>query len=213
VLEVGTGLGDLSLLLSEKGWEVWGCDPAGDSASACREILGDRFVPTGLEQAALPEGSFEVVLLNFSLEHMERPRAAMARVGSLLRPGGMVLIRVPNIDAAMRGSIGAGFQLQLPHHCSFFGPDSLGQLLESEGFVVKELVTPLSLLEGVSIACQLVPALDPEQWIHRPLAPTSLLRTVVLAKLAILAMPWAWLRCRRGEGVILSAVARRRADA
>jgi len=209
LLDVGSGLGDLALYLSERGWEVWGCDPACDAARACRELLGERFVGASLDAAQLPAASFDVVLMNFSLEHMDEPRAAVSRVRELLRPGGTLAVRVPNTDAALAGDRGALFQLRPQHHCSFFGPLSLCALLEAGGLEVCEVGTPMSLLGGVSLACGLVPALDPEGWMHRPMAPDSLLRAGALSVLTLLSLPGAWGRCRRGEGVILSAAARR----
>jgi SAM-dependent methyltransferase len=195
--------------LEERGWEVWGCDPAEDAARSCTAVLGERFVHGGLVEAELPPQHFDLVLLNFCLEHMARPREAIGKALELLRPGGVVAIRVPNVDPALEGSAGAVFQLQLPVHCSFFAPESLRGLLERVGLGEVAMSTPLSLLEGVSAACRWVPGLDPERWIHRPLAPSSLVRGASLAALATLCLPGAWRRCRRGKGAVLYAAARR----
>lgn len=209
ILDAGSGLGDLSLGLQRRGWNVWACDAAEDSAVVCGELLGERFVAAPFEEADLPEAFFDVILLNFSLEHMEEPKVAARRISDLLRPGGVVAIRVPNIDAALSGRKGATFQLQLPHHRSFYGPKSLRRLLEDAGLQVLEIATPMTLLEGVSTACDLIPALDPDRWIHRPSKPSNLLKGAALAVLATLALPGAWPRCRDGRGVILYAGARK----
>ncbi len=208
ILDAGSGLGDLSLDLGRRGWDVWACDAAEDAARACSPLLGERFIAAPFEEVDLPEAFFDVVILNFSLEHMEEPKAAAQKISDLLRPGGVVAIRVPNIDAALSGRRGAAFQLQLPHHRSFYGPKSLRRLLEDVGLEVMEILTPLTLLEGVSTACDLIPALDPDRWIHRPSSPGSLLKGATLAALAAAALPGAWFRCRDGKGVILYAGAR-----
>ncbi len=208
ILDAGAGLGDLSLDLMRRGWDVWACDAAEDAARACTPLLGEHFVAAPFEEVDLPEAFFDVVVLNFSLEHMEEPRLAARRMSDLLRPGGVVAIRVPNIDAALSGRRGAAFQLQLPHHRSFFGPKSLRRLLEDVGLEVMEIATPLTVLEGVSTACDLIPALDPDRWIHRPSRPANLLRGATLAALAAVALPGAWSRRRDEKGVILYAGAR-----
>jgi 2-polyprenyl-3-methyl-5-hydroxy-6-metoxy-1,4-benzoquinol methylase len=208
ILDAGSGLGDLSLDLGRRGWDVWACDAAEDAARSCTPLLGERFVAAPFEEVDLPEAFFDVIVLNFSLEHMEEPRPAAQKISVLLRPGGVVAIRVPNIDAALSGRRGAAFQLQLPHHRSFFGPKSLRRLLEDVGLEVMEITTPLTLLEGVSTACDLIPALDPDRWIHRPSRPANLLKGAALAALAAVALPGAWSLCRDGKGVILYAGAR-----
>lgn len=209
ILDAGAGLGDLSLDLGRRGWDVWACDAAEDSALVCGELLGDRFVGQPFEEADLPDAFFDVIVLNFSLEHMEEPKLAARRMFDLLRPGGVVAIRVPNVDAALNGLTGSAFQLQLPHHRSFYGPKSLRRLLEDAGLQVLEITTPMTLLEGVSTACGLFPALDPDLWIHQPAKPSTLFKGVALATLATLALPGAWPRCRDGRGVILYAGARK----
>lgn len=209
ILDAGAGLGDLSLDLGRRGWDVWACDAADDSALVCGNLLGDRFVAEPFEDADLPKAFFDVIVLNFSLEHMEEPRVAVRRMSDLLRPGGVVAIRVPNADAALSGRRGSAFQLQLPHHRSFFGPKSLRRLLEDAGLQVLEVATPMTLLEGVSTACDLIPTLDPDRWIHQPSKLSSLLKGTALAFVAALALPGVWPRCRDFKGVILYAGARK----
>ena len=207
ILELGCGAGDLALLLTRRGWQVWGVDPSDNSVAPCRSFLGDRFVHGGLEDLDAPDASFDAVVMNFSLEHCDDPRAELARIERLLRPGGVVLLRVPNIDALFRGQRGAGFQLRLSVHRCFFGPRSLAGLLGTCGFEVREMETPLMLVACTSLAFGWAPALDSERWIHRPLAPGSIARALPLAALALLACPFVWWRCRRREGLILQAVA------
>jgi SAM-dependent methyltransferase len=46
--------------------------------------------------AAFPEGSFELVLSNFTLEHFADPDAALANLFRWLRPGGMLVVTTVN---------------------------------------------------------------------------------------------------------------------
>jgi len=115
--------------------------------------------------------------------------------------------RLPSFDAALRGHQGAGFQLKPGCHRSFFGAQSLNQALSYAGMTVLEMGTPFSLLESVSLACQAVPALDPEPLMHGSLRPAALFKAGALAFGALFCMPRAWRRCRQGEGLILHVVA------
>jgi len=209
VLDAGCGLGDLAWLLAGIGWEAWGCDPAADARVACQPLLGNRFAPADVVEADLPRAHFDVILLNFSLEHVAEPGPVAARVCELLRPGGVTLVRVPNFAAALAGRRGAVFQLRLPHHRSFFTAASLTRLLVEAGLEPLAMSTPASLQESMSIVSELVPALDPERWMYAPTRPLSLLRAALLALLAAPVQPWTLARCRRGDGLVLHAAARR----
>jgi SAM-dependent methyltransferase len=160
-------------------------------------------------EAGFVERSFDVVVLNFSLEHVGRPAETVRKVAGLLRPGGVVVIRVPNFAAALQGLSGAVFQLRLPHHCSFFTASSLVRLLEDGGFEPLEIATPFTLLEGVSITCERFPLLDPERWMYSSSYLAGLPRAAALAAITALVQPLTWRRCRRDEGLILQAAARR----
>jgi SAM-dependent methyltransferase len=209
VLDVGCGLGDLIRLLDVCGWEVCGCDPADDARRVCGEEFGERFRPGDVSEAEFDDATFDVVVLNFSLEHVPRPRETMECVARLLRPGGVTVVRVPNFEAALQGRRGAVFQLRLPHHCSFFTASSLKRLLTDCGLETLETVTPFSLQEGMSVVCELFPLLDPERWMYSSSRFAGLPRASALAAATAAAQPWAWPRCRHGNGLVLHAVARR----
>lgn len=157
----------------------------------------------------MPEKSFDVVLLNFSLEHMDEPRSAAEQAARLLKSGGVVAIRVPNFDAALAGETGSAFQLQLPHHRLFFGSKSLRLLLEQAGFGHVEISTPPSVLEAISGACDRFPSLDPDRWIHRPSSLNAVLKGSALAVLLPYFLIQTRPRCGDGRGVILYASARK----
>jgi SAM-dependent methyltransferase len=58
----------------------------------------DRFVQADLcgDDAALPLGSVDLVLSNFTLEHFVDPRTALANMARWLRPGGHVVVTTVN---------------------------------------------------------------------------------------------------------------------
>lgn len=58
------------------------------------KLLGD------LQTFELPSGSFDVVVCWYVLEHLPRPELAVANMASALRPGGLLVIAVPNLHAA-----------------------------------------------------------------------------------------------------------------
>jgi SAM-dependent methyltransferase len=60
----------------------------------------DEFYPVGLDGAgysAIPDGSFDLVLLNHVVEHMTAPGPIVATLCSKLKPGGYIWIAFPSL--------------------------------------------------------------------------------------------------------------------
>jgi len=66
------------------------------------------------------------------IEHVFEPVAVLARVRSLLKPGGIVLLETPNI---LRPKIGPRRLFSLPHNY-YFSPRTLALALTKAGFSV-----------------------------------------------------------------------------
>ena len=72
-----------------------------------------------------------------SLEHTENPRTSLDRAHRWLRPGGLLVVEVPNYlstDALKYGKTWDGWSL--PYHFFHFTPESLDELLSQHGFEV-----------------------------------------------------------------------------
>lgn len=100
VLNAGCGSGELSLQLAQAGHRVVGIDPGPEYIEIARENAarmngGDcSFVVSSIEEFA-PDRTFDCVMATDVLEHIEDDRAALAKLVSLARPGGLVILTVP----------------------------------------------------------------------------------------------------------------------
>jgi 2-polyprenyl-3-methyl-5-hydroxy-6-metoxy-1,4-benzoquinol methylase len=83
----------------------------------------------------LPTESFDVVVLNHSLEHMPHPLLTLRDVARILRPKGTIHITVPN-GASERLTIqkDSWAGLCFPVHFWFFDAETLLQALHRTGF-------------------------------------------------------------------------------
>jgi SAM-dependent methyltransferase len=137
VLEVGCATGELLQLVREAGNpRVTGVEP--DEAAAAAARARGLVVHSGtLEELALPSESVDVVLLQHVLEHVAEPRQALARIAQWLRPGGTVIVWVPNgasWAATVFGRAWMGYDP--PRHRSVFTPATLRRALAAVGLTV-----------------------------------------------------------------------------
>jgi SAM-dependent methyltransferase len=133
ILDVGCGTGDLAAVFARRGWQACGIEPSTQAARFARDA-GVDVVNGTLEDAPWADGSFDAIVFNHSLEHIDDPADAVARAARLLRPGGLLAIAVPNFGSWHRRAFGsAWFQLDLPRHLQHFDRDSLASLLRRGG--------------------------------------------------------------------------------
>jgi SAM-dependent methyltransferase len=142
LLDVGAGRGDLGAVLSERGWDVTGLEP---SAEACEEgrRRGLHMVQGTLAEAGPElEPHYDAVVFQHALEHVVEPSEDLARARDLLRPGGSILVVVPNFGSWQSRRFGdAWFHLDLPRHRSHFTAAGLERLLEAAGLEQLRLST------------------------------------------------------------------------
>jgi SAM-dependent methyltransferase len=135
LLDVGSGRGDLGVVLHRRGWEVVGLEPSPD---ACEEACGRgiRSLRGTLTSAgAKLDAPFDAVTFNHSLEHVVEPLDDLVHARGLLRDGGIVIVSVPNFGSWQRRRFGTyWFHLDLPRHRSHFTPAGLERLLRRAEF-------------------------------------------------------------------------------
>lgn len=98
VLDLGCASGGLFELLRPRAGHLAGLELSATAARAAARI-GDDVVQGALEDLALPfaANSFDLVVLADVLEHLADPLAALRRAAGWARPGGAILLSVPNV--------------------------------------------------------------------------------------------------------------------
>lgn len=109
----------------------------------------------GLEDAPWPNGYFDVVTLNMSLEHMHDPFGALCHVSRLLAPHGVTIIVVPNFSGIeFRLYKEKAYGLQVPQHLYHFTPATLKIMAAKAGlrcqrirhqYFDRDIIAPLHL--------------------------------------------------------------------
>ena len=135
LLDFGCGAGVFLQRMHNRGWQAVGLDCSEKVVRYVREELKLPALVGTLPSPVLPPGSFDLVTLWHSLEHVHRPLDVLREVHNLLAPGGKVLVAVPNIDSAPFHWFGsAWFGLDLPRHLTHFTPATLRKMLDRAGF-------------------------------------------------------------------------------
>ncbi len=149
VLDIGCGDGHLLADLRDvAGYdlELSGIEFSTDAIASARR-LGIDVAEGRAEDVELPEGSFDLVILNQLIEHVREPAALLRSIARWLRPGGHVFVETPNIDSVdarlFRRRYWGGYHL--PRHFHLFDTRTLERLAEQEGLrrvSLKPLVCP-----------------------------------------------------------------------
>jgi SAM-dependent methyltransferase len=131
VLDVGAGRGRLVAELARRGYDASGIEPSARSAG----LAATAGLPVAAEaiEDHSDEGLDAAVLWHVA-EHLDDPAAALERVAGWLRPGGLVLVAVPNIDSLQARIGGPGWlHLDAPRHRLHLTPPGLEALLHRAG--------------------------------------------------------------------------------
>lgn len=96
MLDLGCGSGWFLLEMRKKGWDTYGVEINSRAAEIGRKKAGLNIFAGDLQEAKFPADFFDYVRSNHSFEHISSPRATLAEIYRILKPGGRLMIGVPN---------------------------------------------------------------------------------------------------------------------
>jgi 2-polyprenyl-3-methyl-5-hydroxy-6-metoxy-1,4-benzoquinol methylase len=99
ILDVGTGGGEFAYLLHSLGHKVFGIEPNKGYAEYSRKEY-DLTIQIGfIQDIEQPDNSFDLITIWHVLEHTENPATVLSKLHDLLKPEGILVVEVPNIEA------------------------------------------------------------------------------------------------------------------
>lgn len=146
VLDVGCAAGSMDCILVDKcSARVVGIEPDTKRADLARargiEVYGGYLT----RELTKEIGRFDLVLLTDVLEHLPNPQSMLLLAREFLKPGGAVVISVPNVAhwsvrlCLLRGKFDyLDWGIMDATHLRWFTFDSIRSLLDSAGFEVVE---------------------------------------------------------------------------
>lgn len=142
LLDFGCGWGFFLAAAREVGWSIFGLEPLPGHAIYARGHFGAEVVSDILRDSSYPPEFFDIVTAFQVFEHLPDPAGDVARLAKCLKPGGLALIEVPNIDTWSVRLLGKKHRHFVHDHLNFFSPQTLSRLLENGGFDVVDIYHP-----------------------------------------------------------------------
>ena len=144
LLDIGSGTGYFLNAAKERGYTVTGIE----KDSNARDYAITNFALDIKDEQSLwsiENDSFDVITLWHVLEHMENLNEVVAKINSILKPDGVVILALPNHnshDAKKYKGYWAAYDV--PRHLWHFTPDTVEKLLGKHLFnIIKQKTMPL----------------------------------------------------------------------
>lgn len=94
ILDVGCGHGDYLRSVFEKTKHTYGIDP--DKSALSKNTFIKHLSVASVEKLPFKDNFFDVVVLQWVLEHLPDPETAFSEIHRVLKPGGKVIFVTPN---------------------------------------------------------------------------------------------------------------------
>lgn len=136
LLDIGCGHGFFLEKARKRGWSVYGIEPCAHAQkyAAEKNMTVDS---CALFERAYQDEMFDVVTLFYVLEHLPQPIRYLKEIHRILKPGGIVLVRVPHTTPLVKFLKIFGIPNRLydaPSHLGDFSPQTIAFALTKSGF-------------------------------------------------------------------------------
>lgn len=137
LLDIGCYTGLFPEMALAEGWDVAAVEPSRWAAREAAARLPGRIVTGFVRDAQFPDASFDVVTAWDVIEHLSDPRADLAVLSRLLRPGGHLFLSTMDVGAPVVRLLGRRWPWYMPMHRYYFTPRTLAGLLGTAGFAIR----------------------------------------------------------------------------
>jgi SAM-dependent methyltransferase len=141
LLEIGTGAGFFLKAAANAGWQAHGLELSAEAAAYARERLGLDVRQIPAEEMPFEPGSFDAAAMFEVIEHLRDPVAVLRAARRAVRPGGVLVLSTPNLNALSRWGLGKQWAVLSPaEHLYYFSERTLSATLIKAGFSRVEFV-------------------------------------------------------------------------
>lgn len=167
----GNAIYESHIIKSHPGWEFYCVEPSHLPALAAKKITRLEVFEGFLEESRYQDNFFDVILMNNVLEHCPDPSSIISECYKILKPGGRLVIDVPNFNSPIRRLFGTFWaHLDAPRHLFHFSSDILSKILRKAGFKIESI--KFGAVRGAIIYC-LAYKFSLQNFLKRPLISLS----------------------------------------
>jgi len=98
ILDIGCGQGHFLKMAADSGWQVEGVELAKSACEYAQERLGLELINRTVFEANFEKNHFDAVTLWNVLDHLLNPLDTLKEIVRILKPQGILVIRVVNVD-------------------------------------------------------------------------------------------------------------------
>lgn len=153
ILDIGCSLGFFLKEAKKKGWQCFGLEYSEKAAEYARKQFSLRIFVGEIRETPFPDEHFDVITMFSTLEHTLNPQMVIRNVYRKLKPGGLFIFKIPNIDSfeyRLSRFLGKPFEGFIFEHLYYFTPRAIKQMIEKESFkIIKMTSRQFSSLERV----------------------------------------------------------------
>jgi len=153
ILDVGAGLG-FFLSAVNANWERHALDVSAVGLKFIQERNPDIICHHGiLDSNSFSENAFDCVMAYHVIEHVSDPRALVADIYRILKPGGVAIFGTPNIRSISAYWFKGRFRLLGNGHLCLYHPHALRKLLKGVGLNPIKTVFPFFRTDYARLSC------------------------------------------------------------
>ena len=133
ILDVGCSAGYFLDVM--KNWDCYGIEIPSIWAEMASAKYGNHIHIGTLDDSNYPDEYFDVITLQDVFDHLSNPLECLAICKRILKPNGMIVIKVHNIECLYARLVGRNFYAIIPpFHLFYYSKNTLKRALEKSGF-------------------------------------------------------------------------------
>jgi SAM-dependent methyltransferase len=149
VLDIGSGYGFLRVALRGAGYEDEGVEVSDFARAVAHASYGLDTHPGAVDDHFEEwDSRYDAATMFDLIEHLADPGLLLRQTAAIIRPGGFLGIKTPNIDCPEAEVFGPWYHSLKREHLNFFSPASLTAAALRAGFEPVEVGTASHLLVG-----------------------------------------------------------------
>ena len=135
-LDIGTGDGAFLEEMLKAGFrEVEGVEPSAAPIRAASPVVREKIRNEIFAPERFPKKAYSLITCFQTLEHVSDPKATVAGIFELLKPGGMLFVVVHNRSSVVNRLLGKRSPIYDIEHLQLFSPPSIRKLLGESQYI------------------------------------------------------------------------------